>query len=93
MQLNKYPILDLAVYLFVLYLVYKHLVEHVKRFEGSNDNEFIKILLIGLVIIGIYEFINTSKKIVVSGKDAKIKIGTTREINLLNKEIQSRIKK
>ncbi len=93
MELNKYPVLDLIVYLFVLYMVYKHLVEHVKRFEGSNDNEFIKILLIGLVIIGIYEFINTSKKIVVSGKEAKVKIGTSREVNVLDKAIKSRIEK
>jgi hypothetical protein len=93
MELNKYPVLDLAVYIYVLYLVYKHLVEHVKRFEGSNDNEFIKILLIGLVIIGIYEFINTSKKIVVSGKEAKVKIGTSREVNVLDKAIKSRIEK
>ncbi len=91
MDLKKYPILDVLVYLFVLHLIYKHLVEHVKRFEGSNDSNFIKILLIGLVIIGLYEFINTGKKIAVSGKEAKEKIGTTREINLLDKKIKSRM--
>ncbi len=77
MYLENYPIGSFILYGIILLLIIHQLKEHLKRISKGEDTDFIKFLLICLVIIGIYEFVNTTKNVVVSGKNAEKKIDQT----------------
>lgn len=77
MYLENYPIWSFILYGTLLLFTIHHLKEHLKRINKGEDTEFIKFLLIFLVIIGVYEFIGTTKNVVKSGKKAEEKIDNT----------------
>ncbi len=76
-KLEKYPLVSVLVYGALLFFTVHHLKEHMHRLNKNEDSEFIKFLLIIVIIISIYESFNTGKEIVESSKDAVHKIDTS----------------
>ncbi len=76
-KLEKYPVISVLVYGGLLFFTINHLKEHMHRLDKNEDNNFIKFLLICVIIISIYESINTSEELVESSKNAVHKIDKT----------------
>lgn len=92
-KLEKYPVISIIVYGALLFFTVTHLKEHMHRLDKNDDNEFIKFLLICVIIISIYESINTSKEIVESSKDVVHKIDiTVKDIKYKNSIKNNKIK-
>ncbi len=77
MYLENYPVGSFILYGAILFFTIHQLKEHLKRIKKGEDTDFIKFLLVCLIIIGIYEFVGTTKNVVVSGKNAEKKIDQT----------------
>ena len=78
--LEKYPLVSFIVYGALLLWIIHNLKEHIYRLNKNQDTEFIKFLLICLIIISIYEFFNTSEEVVKSGHIAVKKLDETVKI-------------
>jgi uncharacterized membrane protein len=82
--LEKYPLVSFILYGVLLLWTIHHLKEHINRLNRNEDTEFIKFLLVCLIILSIYEFFNTSEEVVKSGHSAIQKLDKTIE-NIKNK--------
>jgi hypothetical protein len=82
--LEKYSLASFIIYGALLFWIIHHLKEHINRLNRNEDTEFIKFLLVCLIILSIYEFFNSGEEVVKSGNSVIKKLDETIENNKNN---------